>query len=63
MNLQRNSLGLGHNPALVVVDMINGFTDEQPRQGLEDWQVVDLDPEQFFGAQLQLLEQAVPPEG
>ena len=39
------------------------FTDEQPRQGLEDWQVVDLDSEQFFGAQLQLVEQAVPPVG
>jgi methylmalonyl-CoA/ethylmalonyl-CoA epimerase len=39
------------------------FTDEQPRQGLEDWQVVDLHPEQFFGAQLQLVEQAAPPEG
>jgi len=30
---------------------------EQPRQGLEDWEVVDLDPEQTFGAQLQLVEQ------
>jgi maleamate amidohydrolase len=26
-NLQRQSLGLGKRPALVVVDMINGFTD------------------------------------
>jgi len=34
---------------------------EQPRQGLEDWQVVDLDPEQFFGAKLQLVQQAAPP--
>ena len=30
---------------------------ERPRQGLEDWEVVDLDPEQTFGAQLQLVEQ------
>jgi nicotinamidase-related amidase len=27
MNLQRNSLGLGQKPALIVVDMIRGFTD------------------------------------
>jgi maleamate amidohydrolase len=27
MDLDRNSLGLGQHPALVVVDMINGFTD------------------------------------
>ena len=39
------------------------FVSEQPRQGLEDWQVVDLDPEQFFGVQLQLVEHAAPPEG
>lgn len=39
------------------------FTDERPRQGLEDWQVIDLHPEQFFGAQLQLVERAAPPEG
>ncbi len=26
MNLERNSLGLGEKPALIVVDMINGFT-------------------------------------
>ena len=39
------------------------FLSEQPRQGLEDWQVVDLDPQQFFGVQLQLVEQAAPPEG
>jgi methylmalonyl-CoA/ethylmalonyl-CoA epimerase len=39
------------------------FRAEQPRQGLEDWRVVDLDPEQFFGVQLQLVEQAAPPEG
>jgi methylmalonyl-CoA/ethylmalonyl-CoA epimerase len=39
------------------------FLSEKPRQGLEDWQVVDLDPQQFFGAQLQLVEQTAPPEG
>jgi methylmalonyl-CoA/ethylmalonyl-CoA epimerase len=39
------------------------FSSELPRRGLEDWQVVDLDPGQFFGAQLQLAEQAAPPEG
>jgi nicotinamidase-related amidase len=27
MDLERNQLGLGRRPALVVVDMINGFTD------------------------------------
>jgi maleamate amidohydrolase len=27
MDLQRNSLGLGRRPALVIVDMIKGFTD------------------------------------
>ena len=26
MDLQRNSLGLGERPALLLVDMINGFT-------------------------------------
>jgi len=35
----------------------------QPRQGLEDWRVVDLEPADFFGAQLQLVEQAAPPVG
>jgi methylmalonyl-CoA/ethylmalonyl-CoA epimerase len=32
------------------------FDSDEPRQGLEDWQVVDLDPGQFFGVQLQLCE-------
>lgn len=27
MNLQNNMTGIGHNPALIVVDMIYGFTD------------------------------------
>jgi len=30
--------------------------DIQPRQGLEDWQVMDLSPEDLFGAAFQLLE-------
>ena len=38
------------------------FSAEQPRQGLEEWQVVDLDPAQFFGVQLQLTEQASLPD-
>lgn len=29
MDLDRNSLGLGRKPALIVVDMIRGFTDPQ----------------------------------
>ena len=32
------------------------FTSEQPRQGLEDWRIIDLKSEQFFGSQLQLIE-------
>ena len=32
------------------------FTSTQPRQGLADWQVIDLTAEQFFGTQLQLCE-------
>ena len=32
------------------------FTSAEPRQGLADWQVIDLNAEQFFGAQLQLCE-------
>jgi len=32
------------------------FTSAQPRRGLEDWRVMDLDTEQFFGAQLQVVE-------
>ena len=30
--------------------------DSEPRQGLDDWQVIDLDPDDFFGASLQLVE-------
>lgn len=35
-------------------------SSENPRQGLEDWRVMDLDVDQFHGAQLQLMEQATP---
>jgi methylmalonyl-CoA/ethylmalonyl-CoA epimerase len=30
--------------------------DSEPRKGLDDWQVIDLDPDDFFGASLQLVE-------
>jgi methylmalonyl-CoA/ethylmalonyl-CoA epimerase len=30
--------------------------DSEPRQGLDDWQVLDLDPDDFFGANMQLVE-------
>lgn len=33
-----------------------GLLAGSPRAGLEDWQVVDLAPEKFFGALLQLTE-------
>ena len=32
------------------------FTADAPRSGLEDWQVIDFDPADTFGAQLQLTE-------
>lgn len=32
------------------------FTSAEPRRGLADWQVIDLNAEQFFGTQLQLCE-------
>jgi len=32
------------------------FTSQEPRQGLADWQVIDLNAEQFFGAQRQRCE-------
>ena len=35
VNLERQSLGLGHKPALIVVDMINGFTDPACPLGCE----------------------------
>ncbi len=33
------------------------FTADKPRQGLEGWQVIDLDAAQFNGAQLQLVQE------
>lgn len=30
--------------------------DDEPRQGLDDWQVIDLDPDDLFGATIQLVE-------
>lgn len=35
MDLERNNLGLGHKPALVLVDMVNGFTDPASPLGLD----------------------------
>lgn len=40
MNLQRKSLGLGKRPALIVVDMIKGFTDPECPLGCACPQVV-----------------------
>lgn len=40
MNLERNHLGLGCKPALIVVDMIKGFTDPSCPLGCECPQVV-----------------------
>ena len=40
-------------------DVISGggtFTSAAPRQGLEDWQVIDLDSRQLFGVQIQLCQ-------
>jgi len=39
-DLQRQSLGLGHKPALVLVDMIHGFTDPACPLGAEATSVV-----------------------
>jgi len=33
-----------------------GLRDSRPRHGLDDWQVMDLEPEDFFGATIQLVE-------
>lgn len=30
--------------------------DQQPRQGLDDWQVMDLNPDDLFGTDFQLVE-------
>ena len=48
MDLERKSLGLGARPALIVVDMINGFTDAECPLGSDCPDVVD--------ANVQLLE-------
>ncbi len=40
MDLERNDLGLGHSPALILVDMINGFTDPECPLGCECPEVV-----------------------
>lgn len=40
MDLNRNSLGVGEKPALVVVDMINGFTDANCPLGCDCPEVV-----------------------
>jgi len=40
MDLERKSLGLGTRPALIVVDMINGFTDATCPLGSECYDVV-----------------------
>ena len=33
-----------------------GVLDQHPRQGLDDWKVMDLSPDDVFGADFQLLE-------
>jgi nicotinamidase-related amidase len=40
MDLDRNALGLGQRPALLLVDMINGFTDPECPLGTECPEVV-----------------------
>ena len=41
MDLQRQSIGLGQRPALILVDMINGFTDPACPLGAECQSVVE----------------------
>lgn len=36
-----------------------GVLDRNPRQGLDDWKVMDLSPDDLFGADFQLLESAI----
>ncbi|MEP4484139.1 MAG: VOC family protein [Halioglobus sp.] len=52
------SLGVASLDAAVAEVTAAGgeFTSTEPRQGLADWQVIDLNTEHFFGAQLQLCE-------
>jgi methylmalonyl-CoA/ethylmalonyl-CoA epimerase len=33
-----------------------GVVNGEPRQGLDDWQVIDLNPDDLFGATIQLVE-------
>jgi methylmalonyl-CoA/ethylmalonyl-CoA epimerase len=33
-----------------------GVLDNEPRRGLDDWQVMDLDPDDLFGAAIQFVE-------
>jgi methylmalonyl-CoA/ethylmalonyl-CoA epimerase len=35
-----------------------GVLDSEPRQGLDDWQLMDLDPDDLFGVCVQLVESA-----
>lgn len=49
--------------ALARVSAAGGrFTSDQPRQGLEDWRVIDLDTADTFGATLQLTQEGSTPE-
>lgn len=41
MDLKRNSLGIGKRPALLLVDMVNGFTNPECPLGTDCPQVVD----------------------
>lgn len=41
MDLERNLMGIGSNPALVVVDMINGFTDATSPLGCDCPEVIE----------------------
>ena len=40
MDLDRNSVGLGEKPAIIVVDIVNGFTDESCPLGSDNSDVV-----------------------
>lgn len=44
------------NAAELVSSQGIGVLDQQPRQGLDDWRVMDLSPDDLFGADFQLLE-------
>ena len=36
-----------------------GVLDQYPRQGLDDWEVMDLNPDDLFGVDFQLVESAI----